>query len=324
LHQGGEKIAAGDYEFRNRVYSPSLGRWLSNDPLGFEAGDQNWYRAIANNPGNGNDPSGLDAGIGGLVVDEMPEIPRNPYGIWVPKNPEDTFWGLIREDVWDTGSQIVGMLPGVGDYKDIQEVITGYDLITGEFLTPGQRILTAGAAFLPGVGAATIRKLGKKFGVVGEVVGKNVDELPTNPNPQPGKIQIPSPNPSKSNISLSPPSELAKNLAERSWITASLEKAIREHAGDNYTDWITKTGKRIYENPATGRQIVQDIEGGYFRIFQPKTIGSREGNYLNLIGNESRPARYGPNGIHSPPLRDVDKGLFQQETHFFVQELLGK
>ena len=59
LHQGGERIAAGDYEFRNRVHSPSLGRWLSNDPLGFNAGDQNWYRAVGNNPGNGGDPSGL-------------------------------------------------------------------------------------------------------------------------------------------------------------------------------------------------------------------------------------------------------------------------
>jgi RHS repeat-associated protein len=62
LHQDGERIAAGDYEFRNRVYSPSLGRWLSNDPLGFEAGDQNWYRAIGNNPGNGNDTNGLQRG----------------------------------------------------------------------------------------------------------------------------------------------------------------------------------------------------------------------------------------------------------------------
>ncbi|MFM8932696.1 MAG: RHS repeat domain-containing protein, partial [Gemmataceae bacterium] len=59
LHQGGERIAAGDYEFRNRVYSPSLGRWLSNDPLGFNAGDQNWYRSIGNNPVNGGDPEGL-------------------------------------------------------------------------------------------------------------------------------------------------------------------------------------------------------------------------------------------------------------------------
>ena len=66
LHQGGEKIAAGDYEFRNRVYSPSLGRWLSNDPLGFNAGDQNWYRAVGNNPVIYFDPSGLWSWKGAL------------------------------------------------------------------------------------------------------------------------------------------------------------------------------------------------------------------------------------------------------------------
>ena len=42
------------------MYSSSLGRWLSNDPLGFNAGDQNWYRSIGNNPGNGGDPWGLE------------------------------------------------------------------------------------------------------------------------------------------------------------------------------------------------------------------------------------------------------------------------
>ena len=63
LHQGGEKIAAGDYEFRNRVYSPTLGRWLSNDPLGFEAGDVNFYRYLQNNIINGTDPQGLQGGV---------------------------------------------------------------------------------------------------------------------------------------------------------------------------------------------------------------------------------------------------------------------
>ena len=178
LHQSGERIAGGDYEFRNRVYSPSLGRWLSNDPLGFEAGDQNWYRAIGNNPGNGVDPSGLDFGIGGLVVDEMPEIPRNPFGFEVPKNPEDTFLGLIKDDIRDTGSQIVGMLPGVGDYKDIQEVIFGYDMITGKWLTVNDRLWTAGAALIPGLGGATIRKLANNLDPVGHLIGKNIDDLP--------------------------------------------------------------------------------------------------------------------------------------------------
>jgi len=77
LHQGGEKIAAGDYEFRNRVYSPTLGRWLSNDPLGFEAGDVNVYRFVVNSPICTSDPSGLgpvdflwgvgEGAVGGLV-----------------------------------------------------------------------------------------------------------------------------------------------------------------------------------------------------------------------------------------------------------------
>jgi RHS repeat-associated protein len=59
LHQGGERIAAGDYEFRNRVYSPSLGRWLSNDPLGFKSGDANHFYYLSNNPNTHIDPIGL-------------------------------------------------------------------------------------------------------------------------------------------------------------------------------------------------------------------------------------------------------------------------
>lgn len=94
------------------------------------------------------------------------------------------------------------------------------------------------------------------------------------------------------------------------------------HAGENYTSWVTKTGKRIYENPANGRQIVHDLEGGYFRIFQTDAIGSQKGTYLNMLGNELSPARIGKNGIHNPLLRGVDKGLWQQETHFFIEELL--
>ncbi len=102
LHQGGEKIAAGDYEFRNRLCSPTLGRWLSNDPLGFEAGDQNWYWAIGNNPGNGLDALGLtdapfkpnddgsrpdNAGIGGFGVQRPSRpsqyIPSRGIGDWM-------------------------------------------------------------------------------------------------------------------------------------------------------------------------------------------------------------------------------------------------
>lgn len=76
LHQGGEQIAAGDYDFRNRAYSSSLGRWLSNDPIGFEAGDNNWYRYEGNDSGNRVDPEGLK-GTAVLPVHQPPII-RSP------------------------------------------------------------------------------------------------------------------------------------------------------------------------------------------------------------------------------------------------------
>jgi RHS repeat-associated protein len=52
------------YYYRARYYDPSVGRFISEDPLGFEAGDPNFYAYVGNNPINANDPSGL-AGIPG-------------------------------------------------------------------------------------------------------------------------------------------------------------------------------------------------------------------------------------------------------------------
>lgn len=44
---------------RHRDYSPTLGRFIERDPVGFEAGDGNWYRFVANGPTRRTDPSGL-------------------------------------------------------------------------------------------------------------------------------------------------------------------------------------------------------------------------------------------------------------------------
>src|SRR6266849_5310610 len=60
LHQGGSlDTATGLYEFRNRDYSPTMGRWIENDPLGFAAGDANWYRYVGNQATDWTDPEGL-------------------------------------------------------------------------------------------------------------------------------------------------------------------------------------------------------------------------------------------------------------------------
>jgi RHS repeat-associated protein len=43
---------------RTRYYDPKTGRWLEQDPLGFDAGDVNLYRYVGNNPTNVTDPIG--------------------------------------------------------------------------------------------------------------------------------------------------------------------------------------------------------------------------------------------------------------------------
>ena len=46
------------YHFRAREYSPSVGRFSSVDPLGFDASDENLYRFVRNSPANAVDPTG--------------------------------------------------------------------------------------------------------------------------------------------------------------------------------------------------------------------------------------------------------------------------
>jgi len=64
--EGLDKDAAtGLYYDDARFYSSAIGRPLSQDPLGFAAGDSNLYRYVNNEPTNATDPSGLQAPIQG-------------------------------------------------------------------------------------------------------------------------------------------------------------------------------------------------------------------------------------------------------------------
>jgi RHS repeat-associated protein len=82
MYTGREWLAeVGLYDYRNRVYSAQLGRFLQTDPIRLAAGDVNIYRYCSNNVINGTDPLGLwDAWdtfeltvvtVGELVVGEL-------------------------------------------------------------------------------------------------------------------------------------------------------------------------------------------------------------------------------------------------------------
>ncbi|MGI8820100.1 MAG: RHS repeat-associated core domain-containing protein, partial [Chthoniobacterales bacterium] len=77
LFTGREWVARyGFYEYRNRAYNPTLGRFMSEDPKGFAAGDRNLFRYCGGDPVNRTDPMG--------EYYESVETGHNAYTIRIP------------------------------------------------------------------------------------------------------------------------------------------------------------------------------------------------------------------------------------------------
>jgi|GEM_PF-5943339 len=70
-YTGRERDAeSGLYYYRARYYDPQTGRFLSEDPIGFDGFDHNLYRYVLNNPLNLNDPNGKFA----FVIPAIPVL----------------------------------------------------------------------------------------------------------------------------------------------------------------------------------------------------------------------------------------------------------
>ena len=50
----------GLYFYRARYYDPAIGRFIQEDPIGFQGGDTNLYAYVRNNPVKYRDPLGLE------------------------------------------------------------------------------------------------------------------------------------------------------------------------------------------------------------------------------------------------------------------------
>ena len=55
---GRENDGTGLYYYRARYYSPTFHRFISEDPIGLDGGDENFYAYTLNSPTNFIDPSG--------------------------------------------------------------------------------------------------------------------------------------------------------------------------------------------------------------------------------------------------------------------------
>lgn len=106
---------------RARWFDPATGRWLSNDPMGFAAGDVNLQRYVGNGGTNATDPSGLFLVVPGSDITFW----RNHLGA------KATY--TLRQD----GSYVIDVLPG----EQNRDVAT-HDAIKAALLRRGLPPLT--------------------------------------------------------------------------------------------------------------------------------------------------------------------------------------
>ncbi|MFC5768916.1 RHS repeat-associated core domain-containing protein, partial [Thauera sinica] len=92
-YSGREDDGNGCYYYRARYYCLGIDRFISEDPLGFAAGDVNFYTYVGNNPVNANDPEGKFANLlvgGGISV-------AMGYGISMLTDQEYTWQDAARD-----------------------------------------------------------------------------------------------------------------------------------------------------------------------------------------------------------------------------------
>ncbi len=89
------------------MYDPSIGRWLEEDPLGFEAGDANLYRYVGNGPTNCVDSNGLFT-VSGSWAGEVQVGPIHIHGSL------DFHLGIGNNGLSYGGGYTLGISPGIG------------------------------------------------------------------------------------------------------------------------------------------------------------------------------------------------------------------
>lgn len=112
-----------DY-YRARYYSPMLGRFISEDPVGFWGGQYNFYAYAAGNPVQYSDPAGYSAGVAAadfLAGSGEVELTANPAGLVVAAGVGGYALGTIINNaygqdigdfIWDVTHPVQMAAPG--------------------------------------------------------------------------------------------------------------------------------------------------------------------------------------------------------------------
>jgi RHS repeat-associated protein len=93
----------GLYYYRARYYDPKIGRFISEDPIGLNAGDPNFYAYVANNPSAAIDPFGLAPEPPPSWPTPPANIPGGPW-TWYP-DAGNSRGGVLRGPAVAGGQQ---------------------------------------------------------------------------------------------------------------------------------------------------------------------------------------------------------------------------
>ena len=113
MFTGREYAAAfGFYEYRARAYHPGLGRFMSEDPKLFDAGDFNLFRYCHNDPIDFTDPMGLDTMANAMAIAEAIVPGQYEYNQMVASFQSGNYGNAAGWGVTWVSSAVVGVVSG--------------------------------------------------------------------------------------------------------------------------------------------------------------------------------------------------------------------
>ncbi len=129
LHAGRDWDEVSDLYYNNaRWYDPTMQRFISQDPLGFAAGDTNLYRYCGNSPTNATDPSGNKAYWEYLYGHDgwLGDFEGSSYN-YFSAHPELAEWMANRTDTQLVGASVALAVPtGIGLFYGGSALVAAY------------------------------------------------------------------------------------------------------------------------------------------------------------------------------------------------------